>query len=203
MTERVKKFTKVPVDVPISELSPLNINCGSTKCEDGLHCFRMTPRQIKKIGKSGLCKNCGIDMVEWARIYKRNALDAPFIFQSLKNELIRKIYWEIQIPEKDILKAHKLGVKQLSENIIHRMSTQIGVEKPYRNGFTPYAGNVIYYAQHATATCCRRCMQYWYDIPMGRALTRKEILFTKDLMLLYLKEKAPEIFFKKPQFQLF
>lgn len=194
MTEKIKKFKQVPAEVPISDLSPLNINCGSTKCEDGLHCFRLTKREIEKLGTSGVCKTCGADLVNWKRIQKQNPKDAKFIFQSLKNELIRHVYWHMPIAQKDIDKALKLGDNELSNRIVHRMTNIIGIAEPYRNGYTPYSGNVIFYAQHATATCCRRCMEYWYDIPMGRPLTKTEIAFSTELIQLYLKERVPEVF---------
>lgn len=194
MKTRKKKFAKVPVDVPISDLSPLNVNCGSTKCEDGLHCFRLTKSQIKKLGKSGVCKSCGVDVVNWKRIYEKNPLDAPFIFKSLKNELIRWVYWQIPVASDDIDKAHKRGVEEMERKIIHRLTNVIGIERPWRNGYTPYSGDVIYYAQHGTATCCRRCMEYWYDIPMGRRLNEEEILFAKELIMLYLRDRVPRLF---------
>jgi len=196
MTTRKKRFTKVPVDTPISELSHLNVQCGSTKCEDGLHCFRLTKAQIKKMGKSGVCKNCGIDIVDWKRIYERNPMDAEFIFKSLKNELIRQAYWSMPITEADLEKAYQRGPAKIEGMINNRMTNVIGIEKPWRNGYTPYSGDVIYYAQHATATCCRRCMEYWYNIPQGRQLTTQEVSFSSELIKLYLQERIPDLFNK-------
>ena len=194
MAAKIKKFKKVPVDVPVKDLTPLNINCGSTKCEAGLHCFRMTKREIEKLGTSGICKTCGADLINWKRIRKQNPKDAKFIFQSLKSELIRHVFWHLPINQRDIDKALKIGSIEVENKIIDRMTKTIGIANPYRNGYTPYSGNVIFYAQHATATCCRRCMEYWYDIPMGKPLTKDEISFSKDLIQLYLKERVPELF---------
>lgn len=39
---------------------------------------------------------------------------------------------------------------------------------------TPYRGHPVFVAQHATATCCRTCLQRWHRIPEGRHLTRDE-----------------------------
>lgn len=39
---------------------------------------------------------------------------------------------------------------------------------------TPMRGHPVFIAQHATATCCRGCLQKWYGIPKGRALTDNE-----------------------------
>lgn len=39
---------------------------------------------------------------------------------------------------------------------------------------TPYRGHPVFVAQHATATCCRTCLERWHDIPAGRALDDAE-----------------------------
>ena len=194
MKGKIKKFKKVPVDVPISELSPLNINCATTKCEEGLHCFRMTPTQIKKQGTAGRCNQCGVDLIDWERINKKNSRDASFIISSLKNELIRHVYWHLPIDKKALDKALRMGEKEIDLHAQKRMTEVIGIAKPFRKGFTPYTGEVVFYAQHATATCCRRCLQYWYNIPEGRPLTKKEIKFSTDLIHLFLKERLPQIY---------
>ena len=191
------KFRKVPPEVPLSDLSPLNISCGTTKCEEGLHCFRMTKGQEKKWGATGVCKECGVKLIEWDRIRKKNSRDAQFIFKSLKNELIRHVFWHMPIKEKDVEKAIQVGATAVLQEARKRMKDTIGIKNPYRHGITPYQGNVIHYAQHATATCCRRCMEYWYDIPAkDRILTEEEIDFSTSLITLYLQERVPELFKK-------
>lgn len=188
------KFNKVPVEIPISELTPFNISCGSTKCEEGYHCFRMTPKQIEKKGESGLCKSCGVSLIDWKRINMRDSRDAKFIFASLRNELFRHMYWHIKIDDEALKLAAEIGPSGIAETAMMRMRDKIGIEKPYRKGITPYTGDVVYYAQHATATCCRRCMQYWYNIPEGRALNAEELKFTTDLINLYVEERLPKLY---------
>ena len=39
---------------------------------------------------------------------------------------------------------------------------------------TPMRGHPVFVAQHATACCCRGCLNKWYKVPMGRALTDTE-----------------------------
>jgi len=39
---------------------------------------------------------------------------------------------------------------------------------------TPYRGHPVFVAQHATATCCRGCLEKWHDIPRGRPLDAAE-----------------------------
>ncbi len=39
---------------------------------------------------------------------------------------------------------------------------------------TPYRGHPVFVAQHATATCCRACLESWHDIQAGHALDGAE-----------------------------
>lgn len=39
---------------------------------------------------------------------------------------------------------------------------------------TPMRGHPVFVAQHATATCCRGCLQQWHRIPSGTLLTLDE-----------------------------
>ena len=39
---------------------------------------------------------------------------------------------------------------------------------------TPFRGHPVFVAQHATATCCRSCLEKWHGIPRGWALGSRE-----------------------------
>jgi hypothetical protein len=39
---------------------------------------------------------------------------------------------------------------------------------------TPMRNHPVFVAQHATATCCRGCLEKWHAIPRGRDLTAAE-----------------------------
>ncbi len=48
---------------------------------------------------------------------------------------------------------------------------------------TPYKGHPVFIAQHATATCCRKCLFKWYRIPPYRELTDGEVKFVVSLII--------------------
>ena len=52
---------------------------------------------------------------------------------------------------------------------------------------TPMKGHPVFIAQHATATCCRGCLEKWYHIPRNRELTNKEKRFIQALIMEWLK----------------
>ena len=39
---------------------------------------------------------------------------------------------------------------------------------------TPMHGPTVFIAQHATATCCRSCIEKWHKFPQHRELTKTE-----------------------------
>jgi hypothetical protein len=55
---------------------------------------------------------------------------------------------------------------------------------------TPMRGHPVFVAQHATACCCRGCLQKWHQIPQGRALTLAEQAYIVVVLEKWLREKA-------------
>jgi hypothetical protein len=74
--------------------------------------------------------------------------------------------------------------------IIPRISPQF----PKNDGKqTPMKGHPVFVAQHATATCCRNCIQKWHGIGKGRALNDEEIEFVVGLVMGWLNEQIKNI----------
>ena len=48
---------------------------------------------------------------------------------------------------------------------------------------TPTKGHPVFVAQHATATCCRGCLEKWHRIPKGRELTWEEQEYVVDVIM--------------------
>ncbi|HEX8083091.1 MAG TPA: DUF4186 domain-containing protein [Solirubrobacteraceae bacterium] len=54
---------------------------------------------------------------------------------------------------------------------------------PFKDGKqTPYRGHPVFVAQHATATCCRGCLQRNHGIPKGRDLDDAEREYVADVI---------------------
>lgn len=52
---------------------------------------------------------------------------------------------------------------------------------------TPMHGHPVFKAMHATACCCRGCLEKWHKIPKHRELTETEIKWIVDLLIAWLK----------------
>lgn len=47
---------------------------------------------------------------------------------------------------------------------------------------TPFRGHPVFVAQHATACCCRGCLEKWHRIPRGRELTLEEKVYVLSVL---------------------
>ncbi len=54
---------------------------------------------------------------------------------------------------------------------------------------TPMKGHPVFLAQHATATCCRGCLEKWHRIPKGRELTGEEQEYVVDVILEWIRRQ--------------
>ena len=174
-------------------LEPLKITCTSSDCNNNLHCFSAT-RKMKAMNEVGACRACGAMLVDWNRLHENNLADVKYTFDALKYEMIRHHFWHVDIDLKAVNYARRKGVSGIETAIRSRLRKSVGIaDNPYDGRQTPMegSGNPIHYAQHATASCCRKCMNYWYGIPQKRRLTIDEIEYFGELALVYILERIP------------
>lgn len=184
----------------MDDLPPLKITCTTSKCGAGLHCFLQKTRQTngtvqKNPGdRGGKCRSCGADLVQWKRVYQRNLSDVAYTFKMLKFEFIRHHFWHIELDQKAINHALRKGRVGMRTAAKKRLRKYVGDTIPSYDGRqTPKSGNAIFYAQHATATCCRKCIEEWHGIPRGIALSEETIAYFTELVMLFINERLPQL----------
>lgn len=57
---------------------------------------------------------------------------------------------------------------------------------------TPWRNHPIFVAQHATATCCRGCLEKTYEIPKGHALRAEELALVLGAIERWLEEQLEQ-----------
>jgi hypothetical protein len=180
-------------DAVPAELPKLAISCTSADCEQDLHCFRST-KKLREDGLAGACRVCHVQLVDWERVHERRFDDVDYTFSELRHEMIRHHFWHVEIDERARNHALRKGRVALLVAADKRLATSVGRENPYRDGRqTPFEGNVLYYAQHATASCCRTCIEYWHDIPKGRPLTTGELTYLGRLLERFIADRLPTL----------
>ena len=57
---------------------------------------------------------------------------------------------------------------------------------------TPMRNHPVFIAQHATATCCRGCLEKWHAIPKGRELSAEEKQYVVGVIRRWLLSQTKE-----------
>ena len=67
------------------------------------------------------------------------------------------------------------GLDAVIEHAARFVDERLAPANPRNDGKqTPWKGHPVFVAQHATATCCRGCLEKWHAVPRGRELTAAE-----------------------------
>ena len=54
---------------------------------------------------------------------------------------------------------------------------------------TPMRGHPVFVAQHATACCCRGCLEKWHHIPKGREMTEEEQAYVVKVIMEWIRRE--------------
>lgn len=54
---------------------------------------------------------------------------------------------------------------------------------------TPMKHHPVFIAQHATACCCRGCLEKWHHIPKNRELTNNEVNYIVALIMKWIERE--------------
>ena len=78
--------------------------------------------------------------------------------------------------------------RHVNDRHAHEMlRARVGEAQPSNDGRqTPWRGHPVFTAQHATATCCRGCIEKWHGIAKGRPLTDAEVNRLADLVMAWI-----------------
>jgi len=69
------------------------------------------------------------------------------------------------------------GLETIKEHAYQFVNSRITPDFPKNDGKqTPMRGHLVFIAQHATATCCRKCILKWHGIEKSRALNEARLI---------------------------
>ena len=94
------------------------------------------------------------------------------LFERLSKSKFRSGF---HLKEKDRLYLKEKGYDKIKEHAYDFISNRLAPEVILNDGKqTPMRGHPVFIAQHATATCCRGCIEKWHKFPQHRQLTQSE-----------------------------
>ncbi len=83
----------------------------------------------------------------------------------------------------------KVGEDKIKEHAYDFIKKKLAPAYPLNDGAqTPMKNHPVFIAQHATATCCRSCLEKWHHIPKGQELTPNQVNYIVELLMAWIKQ---------------
>ena len=111
----------------------------------------------------------------------------PRKLASLKKSKFRSRF-KLTLKERDYIATK--GLETIKDHAFQFIIDRVAPDFPKNDGKqTPMRGHPVFIAQHATATCCRKCIQKWHGFEKGRALSDDEVQFIVALIMGWVEEQ--------------
>lgn len=89
----------------------------------------------------------------------------------------------IRLGAKELRYLREKGIDEVLSHGARFIEERLAPAAPLNDGKqTPRGNHPAFTAQHATATCCRSCLEKWHGIPQGREMTAAEKRFVLELI---------------------
>ena len=109
------------------------------------------------------------------------------IFERLSKSKFRSRF---HLKDKDKKYIEEKGIDTIKKHAYDFINNRLSdVSKVIDGKQTPMRGHPVFIAQHATACCCRGCLEKWYHIHKGRLLTEKEIDYIVDIIMKWINNE--------------
>ena len=131
--------------------------------------------QAKKSGYSYIPGTGSADAIRY-QLPEHNVLLAQ-----LKRSAFRSRF---HLSDEDKAYIAEKGIETIRSHAQDFVAKRLSAENPEHDGKqTPMKGHPVFIAQHATACCCRGCLEKWHHIPAGKVLTAIEKKYIVDFLM--------------------
>lgn len=118
------------------------------------------------------------------------------VFVALKKSSFRRSF---HLRAKELAYLQQKGLPLVMEHAADFINKRLTpADIPNDGKQTPFRGHPVFIAQHATACCCRGCLEKWHRIPRGRALNVEERRYVMTVLERWLRNEPgvvdPELF---------
>lgn len=80
------------------------------------------------------------------------------------------------------------GMETIRRHAVDLVKKKIASAYPANDGKqTPMHGHPVFKAMHATAFCCRGCMEKWYRVPQGVELSEEQVARIADFLIFWIE----------------
>ncbi|HEX8473049.1 MAG TPA: DUF4186 domain-containing protein [Pyrinomonadaceae bacterium] len=114
--------------------------------------------------------------------------DVQEILSRLRKSEFRE---RIRLGRKESEHLASKGMKTVLEHAAAFIEKRLAPAEPANDGKqTPWRNHPVFVAQHATATCCRGCLEKWHEIEKGRELTSEEQRYVVEVIGEWLSQRV-------------
>ena len=98
--------------------------------------------------------------------------------------------FKLRVKELEYIKDK--GMDKIYSHACDFIRDRVALANPENDGKqTPMREHPVFIAQHATATCCRGCIEKWHKFPKGRELTKFEQEYLVSVIMEWIKKQKP------------
>ncbi len=118
-------------------------------------------------------------------------MNIDYCLEKLKKSTFRARF---RLKNKEILYIDEKGMQKIRQHAIDFINTRLAPAQPKNDGSqTPMKGHPVFIAQHATATCCRSCMEKWWKIQKNKPLSEEEKQFVLNLIMTWIERQYEDV----------
>lgn len=115
--------------------------------------------------------------------YENKVIDS--ILDNLSKSKFRSNF---RLNEKDKLYISEKGIETVRSHAYDFINKRLsGLLIPNDGKQTPMRGHPVFIAQHATATCCRKCLYKWHKINQNKRLTKEEVDYIVNVIMKWIQ----------------
>lgn len=97
---------------------------------------------------------------------------------------------KFHLKDKDKLYIQEKGMEKIKEHAYDFIRKRLAPRVIINDGRqTPMKGHPVFISQHATATCCRGCLNKWYKIEKDKQLSDGEIDFVVTIIMRWINKE--------------
>lgn len=116
--------------------------------------------------------------------------DLDDLFAALARSKFRS---KFRLFERDAAYLSKKGLETVTEHARDFVTKRLADAWPANDGRqTPMKNHPVFVAQHATGTCCRKCLEKWHRIPRGKPLQKADIDYIIEVLRRWLADQNIE-----------
>ena len=94
------------------------------------------------------------------------------------------------LTKKDKAYLEEKGIETIRNHAIDFVRIKLSPADPLNDGKqTPMHGHPVFKAMHATACCCRGCLNKWYRVPLHQELTDEQQERIVNLLMAWIEKQ--------------